>query len=72
MIRFACLRAYFRLGFAVCDTRFAEMFFYTLWQQVNRNYKRVIVPDILLQNILQRMLRGSVIKESYVHSKPAI
>ena len=26
--------------------------------QVNRNYKRVIVPDILQQNILQKMLRA--------------
>ena len=27
-------------------------------RQVNRNYKRVIVPDILQQNILQKMLRA--------------
>ena len=36
-------------------------------RQVNRNYKRVIVPDILQQNICKDA-EGSGIKEAYVHS----
>ena len=72
IIRFTCLRAYLRLGFTVCDTHFAEILRAMCRRQVNRNYKRVIVPNILQQSILRKMLRGSDIKEAYVHSKPAI